>query len=121
MADQRPATDLLLGQLAECVKDVRAHQHPERGEDLYCLNLHAFMGERMAAVLKRLADEQAEVRKLQGRIVALADEATGMAVVVGAAIRYYRSGGDVDDHNDLMDAVAALEAAGFTVVDGGDA
>ena len=110
MSEQRPATDLLLGSLADCVKDVREHQHPERGEDFYCLNLHAFMGERMAAVLRRVADEQAKVRELQERVAALADEATGYQAVVAAASRYYESSGEVDDHNDLMDAVAALQA-----------
>lgn len=30
------------------------------------------------------------------------------ATVVSAAIDYYRSSGDTDEHNDLMDAVAAL-------------
>jgi hypothetical protein len=72
----RPATDLLLGDLADCVKKVREHEHPTRGEDLYCLNLTSYMGERMGAVLKRLDDERAEVRKWKDRHAALADEAT---------------------------------------------
>lgn len=76
-AEQRPATDMLIADLATCVKNVREHRHPERGEDLYCLNLISYMGERMAAVLKRLADEQAEVRKWKDRNTALAEEATG--------------------------------------------
>jgi hypothetical protein len=76
--EQRPATDLLIIQLAETVQQVRDHEHPERGEDLYCLNLHAYMGERMAAVLKRLADTQAEVRSWKDRHTALADEASNL-------------------------------------------
>lgn len=56
----RPATDSLLADLADCVRKVREHQHPERGEDLYCLNLTSYMGERMGAVLKRLDDERAK-------------------------------------------------------------
>lgn len=75
--EQRPATDLLLADLATCVKSVREHQHPERGEDFFCLNLTSYMGERMAAVLKRLDDERAEVRRWKDRHTALAEEATG--------------------------------------------
>jgi hypothetical protein len=76
VTEQRPATDLLLGDLATCVAQVREHEHP-RGEDLYCLNLTSYMGERMAAVLQRLSDEQAEVRKWKERHAALAEEAAG--------------------------------------------
>lgn len=72
----RPATDLLLGDLADCVQKVRHHEHPSRGEDLYCLNLTSYMGERMGAVLKRLDDERAEVRRWKDKHTALADEAT---------------------------------------------
>jgi hypothetical protein len=71
----RPATDLLLLDLAECAKKVREHEHPT-GEDFYCLNLTGYMGERMGAVLKRLDDELAEVRKWKDRHTALAEEAT---------------------------------------------
>lgn len=73
--EQRPASDLVLADMTTCVKNVREHQHPERGEDLYCLNLTSYMGERMAAVLKRLDDERAEVRQWKDRHTALAEEA----------------------------------------------
>ncbi len=49
-----PAGDPLIEDLRRCVREMRDHQHPERGEDLFCLNLVAYMGERMRAVLDRL-------------------------------------------------------------------
>lgn len=72
--DFRPATDLMIAHLRETVAEMRAHQHPERGGDLFCLNLTSYLGERMGGVLRRLADEQAETRKWQERHTALADE-----------------------------------------------
>jgi hypothetical protein len=53
-----PATDELIKQLTECFTNYRAHKHPERGEDWYCLNLVAYMGERMGPVLRRLRDAE---------------------------------------------------------------
>lgn len=76
LGDQAPATDLLLGRLADTVVDFRNHDHPAEGAgpDLYCLNLTSFMGDRMAAVLRRVADEQSEVFKERQRATALAEE-----------------------------------------------
>ncbi|TXS78650.1 hypothetical protein [Streptomyces sp. sk2.1] len=55
----KPATDGLLGSLAESVTNVRTHDHP-KWEDLYCMNLTSYMGERMAPVLRRLLEAEAE-------------------------------------------------------------
>jgi hypothetical protein len=74
--EQRPATDLLLADLANVITQIREHEQP-RGEDFYCLNLTTYMGERMAAVLKRLTDDQAQVRSWKDRHTALAEEAAG--------------------------------------------
>ncbi|MFJ2249400.1 hypothetical protein ACIQGT_40230 [Streptomyces sp. NPDC093108] len=60
LGDARPATDGLLGSLAESVANVRTHDHP-KWEDLYCMNLSSYMGERMAPVLRRLLDTEAEL------------------------------------------------------------
>jgi hypothetical protein len=64
LADARPARDGLVVQIAEAVRDVREHEHP-RWEDLYCLNLLSFMGERMGPVLRRLLDAEARVAELE--------------------------------------------------------
>ncbi|MEV4197062.1 hypothetical protein [Micromonospora globbae] len=72
--EYRPATDLLIAHLAETLAEMRAHQHPERGGDLFCLNLTSYLGERMGPVLRRLADEQTAARQWQERHTALADE-----------------------------------------------
>ncbi|MFG2734435.1 hypothetical protein ACGFX7_06390 [Streptomyces harbinensis] len=59
--EQRPATDELLLSLAESVRDRREHQHPTGPqEDLFCGNLAGWAGERMGAVLARLADAEAK-------------------------------------------------------------
>lgn len=50
VAEFKPATDDLIRHLSDCVRKVCGHQHPERGEDLYCLNLTSYMGERMGPV-----------------------------------------------------------------------
>lgn len=56
-ADTPRATDALLVQLAGTVRDRREHDHHHGGitEDLYCMNLAAYAGERMGTVLARLA------------------------------------------------------------------
>lgn len=57
--DAKPARDSLLASLAKSVKDRAEHEHPT-WEDLYCLNLVSYMGERMAPVLRRLIDAETE-------------------------------------------------------------
>lgn len=78
LADQRPATDMVLLDLLDCVRQVREHRHPNH-EDFFCQNLTAYMGERMGAVLRRVADTEAEVRRLKDRNTALADHALELA------------------------------------------
>ncbi|GGS84594.1 hypothetical protein GCM10010156_49030 [Planobispora rosea] len=53
------ASDELIEQLAQSVRDRAAHAHPPSGADLHCLNLAASMGERMGPVLVRLRDAEA--------------------------------------------------------------
>jgi hypothetical protein len=67
IGDAKPASDGLLVQLGQSVRDRREHEHP-KWEDLYCLNLTSFMGERMGPVLRRLLDAEAEAEKLRGEL-----------------------------------------------------
>ncbi|MGW4250450.1 hypothetical protein [Streptomyces californicus] len=67
IGDVQPATDGLVGSLAESVANVRNHEHPS-WEDLYCMNLTSYMGERMAPVLKRLLDAETENARLRARV-----------------------------------------------------
>jgi hypothetical protein len=60
----RPASAGLVASLATAVRDVREHEHP-KWEDLYCLNLTSYMGERMGPVLRRLLDAEARVAELE--------------------------------------------------------
>ncbi|MFE9906461.1 hypothetical protein [Streptomyces achromogenes] len=57
IGNAKPATPRLLEQIADAIRDRREHEHP-RWDDLYCLNLVAFMGERMAPVLRRLLNAE---------------------------------------------------------------
>lgn len=68
LGDATPAMDSLVTDLAEAVADLRNHAHPKgKGEDLFCGNLTAWMGERMAPVLRRLLDAEAEAERLRAR------------------------------------------------------
>ncbi|MGW1814252.1 hypothetical protein ACWCQM_11900 [Streptomyces sp. NPDC002125] len=64
------ATDALIGSFAESVANVRNHEHPS-WEDLYCMNLTSYMGERMGPVLKRLLDTETENARLRARVAKL--------------------------------------------------
>ncbi len=59
-----PATDDLIAHLTATVEQVRTHDHQPNGQDIYCLNLVAYMGERMGPVLRRLAEAEAGLRGL---------------------------------------------------------
>ncbi|MFF8467948.1 hypothetical protein [Streptomyces griseus] len=74
IGDVQPATDRLIGSFAESVANVRNHEHPS-WEDLYCMNLTSYMGERMAPVLKRLLDAETENARLRARVVELETQA----------------------------------------------
>ena len=70
IGDVQPATDALIGTFAESVANVRNHEHPS-WEDLYCMNLTSYMGERMAPVLKRLLVAESEADQLRARVAEL--------------------------------------------------
>ncbi|MFD3535355.1 hypothetical protein [Streptomyces sp. NPDC058664] len=67
----KPARDSVLIELAESVRDRLTHDHATQREDWYCMNLTAFMGERMGPVLRRLLDAEAELTKLRSRVAEL--------------------------------------------------
>ncbi|MFI8853628.1 hypothetical protein ACIGW3_26030 [Streptomyces sp. NPDC053499] len=59
-----PAATALVLTLAEAVRDRREHVHEPR-DDIYCANLTSWLGERMAPVLRRLVEAEAEVDQLR--------------------------------------------------------
>ncbi|MEU7293364.1 hypothetical protein AB0A76_09190 [Streptomyces exfoliatus] len=71
IGEAKPATDALLTQLGESVRDRLAHDHSTQREDWYCMNLTSFMGERMGWVLRRLLDVEAEAAQLRARVAEL--------------------------------------------------
>jgi hypothetical protein len=110
-----PNAELFFANLAQCVTDVRDHQHPERGEDLYCLNLTSFMGERMGAVLKHRTDERAALTAA----VAWAAEEYRKCIVSARATHdshhYAKCNGRAEAYRQLCTEVAT--AAGLDVPD----
>lgn len=82
LAGVLPVSDMVLLAVRDAARDVREHDHPA-SSDLYCLNLLAFMGERMAAVLRRLADTEVEVQTWKARCSALADDALRLTIEAG--------------------------------------
>ncbi|MBQ1122590.1 hypothetical protein [Streptomyces sp. B15] len=94
-----PASPGLVLALAEAVRDRREHQHEPR-EDLYCANLTSWLGERMAPVLRRLLDAEAEVERLrqqQERIAELEARPSRATVLWEAADRMRREADGLPD------------------------
>ncbi|MBN6054550.1 hypothetical protein JYK22_21590, partial [Nonomuraea sp. RK-328] len=63
----KPASDELIEHLATTLHERLGHEHPQPGggEDLFCLNLTSYMGERMGAVLARLREAEAAIQRVR--------------------------------------------------------
>ncbi|MFF4552780.1 hypothetical protein [Streptomyces sp. NPDC001422] len=70
IGDAKPARSSLLLSFGKSVHDRAQHEHP-KWEDLYCMNLSSYMGERIAPVLRRLVDGEAENARLRARVAEL--------------------------------------------------
>ncbi|MET9707878.1 hypothetical protein [Streptomyces griseus] len=90
IGDVQPATDGLIGSLAESVANVRNHEHPS-WEDLYCMNLTSYMGERMAPALKRLLDAETENARLRARVAELEAQAETVTAFCAQRAEYITS------------------------------
>lgn len=114
---QRPATDELLLSLAESVRDRREHEHPTRREDLFCGNLTGWAGERMGAVLARLADTEEKVSKLKRKLHTALDGVDEKLRALDAEVSRYAAGEEApvlwSVYNDMhLRAVRAENEAG---------
>ncbi|WP_431999271.1 hypothetical protein [Streptomyces sioyaensis] len=69
----RPAPADFLLRMGHTVKDCRTHDHGT-GEDFFCGNLTGWMGERMALVMRRLLDAEAELARYVGAEPTVAEE-----------------------------------------------
>lgn len=65
LGEVQPASTRLVMDAGAAVRDVRDHEHP-KGEDLFCSNLVAWIGERAAHMLRRLVDLEEENARLRG-------------------------------------------------------
>lgn len=63
----RPASDEYVEHIAKTVLDMEAHDHASvHGMgDIYCANLAAYMGERIAPILVRLREAEASLCELR--------------------------------------------------------
>jgi hypothetical protein len=61
IGDVPAATSSLIAELAQSIADRRSHDHPTGHEDWFCANLSGWAGDRMAVVLRRLIDAEAEL------------------------------------------------------------
>lgn len=64
LGDAKAATTGLIVSFGQSVANRRNHEHPT-WEDLYCMNLSSYMGERMAPVLRRLLDAESRIAELE--------------------------------------------------------
>lgn len=67
LEDAQAASDGLLESFGRAIADRRAHSHPT-WEDLFCMNLSSFMGERAAPVLRRLLEDEEEIERLKEQV-----------------------------------------------------
>ncbi|CAM5683699.1 MULTISPECIES: hypothetical protein [Streptomyces] len=120
LADAKPARADLVVSLGGSANNVREHEHPP-WEDLYCLNLLSYMGERMAPVLRRLLDAESEAERYR---IAWRMARTRALSAGGAADRYAARARELQtavqdmfgasiavqmERNELRDRVAELE------------
>lgn len=74
IADAKPATPGLLVQLADSARQVREHDHATQREDFFCLNQTSWAGGRIAPVLRRLLDADAEVDRKRAALSEACDQ-----------------------------------------------
>ncbi|MFD5002165.1 hypothetical protein ACFWMV_04585 [Streptomyces mutabilis] len=121
IGDAKPATARLVEQLAKSVRDRREHEHPT-WEDLYCLNLVSWMGERMAPVLRRLLDAEDRIDRRRVRLIAAEADLLAVRGLLSPNGEARRIPAEIAIHERvapavewLVNRVAELEAAPRTV------
>lgn len=67
IGDVAPATDSLVKSLAESVQNRREHEHPTH-EDWFCVNQVSWAGERVAFLIRRLLDSEAELARARAEL-----------------------------------------------------
>jgi len=113
LGDVAPASDRLVTELAQTVRDRREHEHDQH-EDFYCGNLAGWAGERVGSLLARLTVACTEVDRLTNRVAELeaATEqhdvnemvqcndcgAVGQVVVADDGLAYLAPSGQIGHH-----------------------
>ncbi|GAA2990354.1 hypothetical protein GCM10017559_07940 [Streptosporangium longisporum] len=112
-----PSSDASIEDLAAAVLDRLAHEHPQPGggEDLFCLNLTSYMGERMGNVLTRLRDAEAEQARLRHHRSELITLHEREELLFGGFICLHCTPADADDPDDnVYWPCPSLRAVGMT-------
>jgi hypothetical protein len=66
IGDAKPATDGLLLEMAQQIRDRREHDHSTAADwDWYCLNASGWLGDKAPTVLRRLLDAEARIAELE--------------------------------------------------------
>lgn len=140
IADAKPATPALLVQLADSSRQVREHDHSAQREDWFCMNQTSWAGGRIATVLRRVLDSDAEIQQLRSRVAELESQrsryriawrrARTRAVSAGGAADRYaaRSRQQQEAAQDLLEALLTVQMerdelkkqAGKDTADGGE-
>lgn len=118
IGDVQPATDALIGSFAESVAKVRNHEHPS-WEDLYCMNLTSYMGERVAPVLRRLLEAENEIVRLGACVAERTEAYPGeLAMLRGllGVLRVTAAHGDMTEVRRLLAEHASDEQAAYAEV-----
>ena len=66
IGDAKPATDQLLMEVAQQIRDRSEHDHSTAADwDWYCLNAAGWLGDKTPTVLRRLLDAEARANELE--------------------------------------------------------
>jgi hypothetical protein len=67
----------LVLRIQDALAEIAVHDHANAPlSDIHCLNIKAWLGDQMPAVLRILAETQGDIDTLRAREMALADHAT---------------------------------------------
>lgn len=104
LGSAKPAAVGLLMSFGTSVRDRREHDHTTQREDWYCLNLAAYMGERVGPVLRRLLDAESRADRYRTAWRLARQRALSLAGAADRASKRARAGQE------------ALQEAVFTIL-----
>ncbi|WP_151480657.1 hypothetical protein [Streptomyces albicerus] len=120
LGDAKPASTELVVSFGKAIRNRRDHEHPT-WEDFYCLNLSSYMGERMAPVLRRLLDVEAEAAQLRARLAEferpVGEDPIAYAVVGAVAVEPHAFEAEYQGESDAKRRLPNCKECGRPAVD----